>query len=171
VVAPMHPAQSLSFLELPTQLLLVREARQAPVPPRAETLHLAQPLSLQREAQLAAVSMVAASLVPQGLVAQQRPAQAIRNIPEVMERLEQRHQRLTVAAAVPVLARLLAETMHLPPQPAQPQLAVPLVALVRQLRGLVLALMLLRRAVAVAVHFPPQAQAAMVGQVAPVGSG
>jgi hypothetical protein len=89
-----------------------------------------------------------------------------------MERLEQRQQRLTVVAVVPVQAQPSAETM-LPRQRLERRLRAVLTVVQegRLPQERVMAPMPLRQAVAVAVRSLPRRPAAWVVQVAPVRSG
>jgi hypothetical protein len=88
-----------------------------------------------------------------------------------MERLEQRHQRLTVVAVVPVQAQPSPETMP-PQQRLERRLRAALPVVQEKLpQERVMARMPLLRVVAVAVRFLPLRPAAWVVQVAPVRSG
>jgi hypothetical protein len=88
-----------------------------------------------------------------------------------MERLEQQHHRLTVAAVVPVQAQPSPETMLPRQRLERRQRAALPVGQERRPQERVMARMPLRQAVAVAVRFPPLRPAAWVVQVATVGSG
>jgi len=88
-----------------------------------------------------------------------------------MERLEQRHQRLTVVAVVPVQAQPSPETMLPRQRLERRQRAALPVGQERRPQQRVMARMPLRQAVAVAVRSLPRRPAAWVVQVATVGSG
>jgi hypothetical protein len=88
-----------------------------------------------------------------------------------MERLEQRHQRLTVAAVVPVQALPSPETMLLRQRLERRLRAALPVVLERLPRQRAMARMPLLRAVAVAALYPPPRPAVWVVRVALVRSG